>query len=77
MDTHPQSAAMPAPTLEFSAVCLKNALFLLSSFTAPLDASSICPTLPGPPIQGEEITNLRYSPDLSSITQQTVTTRDE
>lgn len=47
---------MPAPTLEFSAVCLKNALFLLSSFTA---SSNVCPTLPGPPIHGEEITRLR------------------
>ena len=59
LDTHPQSAAMPAPTLEFSAVCLKNALFLLSCFTG--SPTGICPTLPGPPIQGEAITSLSYA----------------
>lgn len=65
LDTHPQSAAMPAPTLEFSAVCLKNALFLLSCFTTT--SSSICPTLPGPPIQGEAITSLRCAPLLHAL----------
>lgn len=59
LESHTQSAAMPAPTLEFSAVCLKNALFLLDSYSG--SSSGICPTLPGPPIQGEAITSLRYT----------------
>lgn len=60
-ESHTQSAAMPAPTMEFSAVCLKNALFLLSSFTSSSAGPHICPTLPGPPIQGEAITSLKAS----------------
>ncbi len=70
-----QSAAMPAPTLEFAAICLRNALFLLPSTSALLGSSGITPitegeegraehppaipALPGPPIVGEDVIRLR------------------
>ena len=73
VDSHPQSAAMPAPTLEFAAICLQNALFLLppmSVFLASVALTPIeegegshrppsIPALPGPPIQGQDIISLR------------------
>lgn len=71
-DTHPQSAAMPAPTLEFASVCLRNALFLLppavvnsssggsaSEGKDSANSNSSVSTLPGPPIQKEKTNNLR------------------
>jgi len=76
IDSHPQSAAMPAPTLEFAAICLRNALFLLPPVSALLASASLTPieeegegsqhppsipALPGPPIQGQDIINLRCS----------------
>ena len=42
-DTHSQSAAMPAPTLEFAAICLRNALFLLPSLSAIAATQSLSP----------------------------------
>ena len=64
MDTHSQSAAMPAPTLEFAAICLRNALFLLlSTKTAEgggaSETSQATPALPGPPIKGDDVISLR------------------
>ena len=74
VDSHPQSAAMPAPTLEFAAICLQNALFLLPPMSVFLASASLTPieeegegsqrpptipALPGPPIQGQDIISLR------------------
>ena len=57
-DVHSQSAAMPAPTLEFAAICLRNGLFLVS----PVDSGTpTCSTLPGAPIEGDAVTALRYA----------------
>eukprot|EP00731_Ephydatia_muelleri_P026277 Em0018g377a len=67
-DAHPHSAAMPAPTLEFASVCLRNALFLLPPMSTDRAPSSegkdgghdvSVSALPGPPIQKEKISNLR------------------
>lgn len=57
-DTHSQSAAMPAPTLEFAAICLRNALFLISPAS---ESMSTCSTLPGLPIEGDSVLDLRCS----------------
>ncbi len=54
-DTHSQSAAMPAPTLEFAAICLRNALFLVSPEIIPS-----CSTLPGPTLHENSVLGLRY-----------------
>lgn len=74
VDSHPQSAAMPAPTLEFAAICLQNALFLLPPMSVFLASAALTPieeegegshrppsipALPGPPIQGQDIISLR------------------
>lgn len=64
---HPQqSAAMPAPTLEFASICLRNALFLLprtspAHFQGEKEGTQQTPisALPGPPIQGNDIISLR------------------
>lgn len=71
------SAAMPAPTLEFASICLQNALFLLPSPLALAAAHGLSPidndeggkeaggdlpiitALPGPPIKGDSILDLR------------------
>ncbi|XP_064398304.1 CCR4-NOT transcription complex subunit 10-like isoform X3 [Halichondria panicea] len=55
-DTHSQSAAMPAPTLEFAAICLRNALFLVSPEIIPS-----CSTLPGPTLHENSVLGLRCS----------------
>ena len=79
MDSQSNSAAMPAPTLEFASLCLQNALFLLPSMAAIAAAQGLCPieedwsgepkpldgpqhvtALPGPPIKGDSIMDLRY-----------------
>ena len=48
MEAPSQSAAMPAPTLEFAAICLRNALFLLPSPSSLAVAQDLSP------IDGEE-----------------------
>ena len=79
LDSQSNSAAMPAPTLEFASLCLQNALFLLPSMSAIAAAQGLCPieedwsgepkpldgpqhvtALPGPPIKGDSIMDLRY-----------------
>ena len=50
---------MPAPTLEFAAICLRSALFLLPDKAVDHEAPPTCPALPGSPITGNDILNLR------------------
>ena len=65
-DIQSNSAAMPGPTLEFASICLQNALFLLpplppSNSDEQEDERNI-PTvnaLPGPPIKGQSILDLK------------------
>lgn len=53
---------MPAPTLEFAAICLRNALFLLPPFPGEERPPQPAVTaLPGPPIQGNDIITLRLA----------------
>ena len=64
VETHSQSAAMPAPTLEFAAICLSNAKFLLPTHPPvisndPPKPLPAIPAPPGPPIQGHSISSLR------------------
>lgn len=63
-EAHTQSAAMPAPTHEFAAICLSNAKFLLPSNPPMMDEdpsnlTSPVPAPPGPPIQGHSTSLLR------------------
>ena len=63
-EVHSQSAAMPAPTLEFAAICLSNAKFLLPATPPvvsddPPNSTPAVPAPPGPPIQGHSISSLR------------------
>jgi CCR4-NOT transcription complex subunit 10 len=63
-EAHSQSAAMPAPTLEFAAICLSNAKFLLPNTPPvvsddPPTSTPPVPAPPGPPIQGHSISSLR------------------
>ena len=55
-----QSAAMPAPTLEFAAICLRSALFLLPDKSTDRETPPTCSALPGYPITRNDIINLRY-----------------
>ena len=50
---------MPAPTLEFAAICLRSALFLLPDKSHDSGAPPTCSALPGAPITGNDIINLR------------------
>lgn len=57
---------MPGPTLEFASICLQNALFLLPPLPQSNGEESederTLPTvnaLPGPPIKGESILDLK------------------
>ena len=69
-EVHSQSAAMPAPTLEFAAICLSNAKFLLPATPPvvsddPPNSTPAVPAPPGPPIQGHSISSLRSAGSLS------------
>ena len=50
---------MPAPTLEFAGICLRSALFLLPNRSADSGTPPTCSALPGAPIKGNDIINLR------------------
>lgn len=52
---------MPAPTLEFAAICLSNAKFLLPTHPPVISNEPLpaIPAPPGPPIQGHSISSLR------------------
>lgn len=73
LDIQSNSAAMPGPTLEFASICLQNALFLLPPLThsegdnGDNDDIPTVDALPGPPIKGQSILDLRsgYCADVS------------
>lgn len=59
-ESQSDSAAMPAPTLEFASICLQNALFLLPTENSNSNSEKVTVTaLPGQPIRGDGILDLK------------------